>query len=110
MILLILISYDSEQVSGSVDGIAGAICPYLGTFGEQAHIDTTEYLHDLRSGEQGACATLLRVILAGKAKADLPTVVARLERFLKQAAKDSEVALKLTILRLDSKEGSLVTS
>jgi len=100
MTTLIVLIRQVDQSIVPLDGIAAAICPYLGTFGEQARIDSTESLQELRNGLHVAGATALHVTLAGTAKADFMTLTAKLERFLKQTAKDAEVVLKFELLNV----------
>ncbi len=97
--LLILIRQLDPSVV-PVEGIAAAICPYLGTFGEQARIDSTERLQELRGGLHVAGATALHVILDGTAKADFLTLAAKLERFLRQTVKDAQVDARFEIFRV----------
>jgi hypothetical protein len=94
--LLILIQ-EPEESRSTLDGITAAICPILGTFGEQAAITSTEFVRELRNGEEGAPVRVLHVSLAGTANADFQTVVLRLARFLKQAAKDADIEARFEL-------------
>lgn len=101
--LLILIR-EPENSRQVVDGIAAAICPYLGTFSEQATIATIERLREFEAGEPNGRVTQLRISLAGLARLPSATLVSKLERFLKQAAKDAEMAIKFELLHVESTE------
>jgi hypothetical protein len=97
MTTLIVLIRQLDQSIASLDGIAAAICPYLGSFGEQARIDSTERLQKLQNGLHIAGATALHVNLAGTAKADFSKLMAKLERFLQQTAKDAEVEARFEL-------------
>lgn len=97
---LIILIRQVEQSTEAVDGIAAAICPYLGSFGERACIESTEPLCELHNGSEVSCATMLRVSLAGTARVDFPDMIGKLGRFLKQTAKDSNVELRFELWRI----------
>jgi hypothetical protein len=97
MTSLLILVYQPDNSREAVDGIAAALCPYLGTFGEQARISATERLRELRRGEESAFATLLRVTLAGTARVEFSTLTGRLAKFLKQTAKDAHVEARFDI-------------
>jgi len=101
--LLILIR-ECENAREVVDGIAVAVCPYLGTFGELASITATERMRAIEGGELGCQMTLLRILLAGSARVSFATLVSKLERFLRQAAKDAEMAIKFELLQVQLAE------
>ncbi len=100
--LLIVISEPGKSRE-AVDGIAAAICPYLGTFGEQASIDSTERLRELCNGDEGPTATLLRVSLAGTARVDFSTMVGKLTRFLRRTIKDAELEVHFDLYRIEER-------
>ncbi len=101
--LLVLIR-ESENSREIVDGITAAVCPYLGTFGEQATIATIERLQVFEGGEPDGRVTLLRILLAGLARVPSATLVSKLERFLKQAAKDADMTMKFELLHVEPAE------
>ena len=101
MTTLCILIHENGQTSNPVDGIANAICPYLGACGEQASITSTERLRELRGGDEVSSATALRVTLAGAAKAEFAAVMAKLQRFLKQAAKDADADVKFELWRVE---------
>ena len=104
MTTLLILIREPEQARETIDGIAAAVCPYLGTFGQQANIESTERLRELHNGEESFSATLLRVTLAGTARTDFSRPISKLERFLKQAAKDADMAMKFELLHVEPAE------
>jgi hypothetical protein len=101
---LLVLVHEPDQARDTVDGIVNAICPYLGTFGQKSSITSTERLRELHSGEEVSSATVLRVTLAGTAKTDSASLVAKLQRFLKQTAKDADVDVKFDLWRVEVTE------
>ena len=100
MTTLIVLIRHVEELTDTVDGIVAAICPYLGSFGERATIESSEQLRELRNGSEEAPATLLRVSLAGSSRVDFADMIAKLSRFLKQTAKDSNLELKFELWKV----------
>jgi hypothetical protein len=101
MTTLIILVHEPNNSREATDGIAAAICPYLGSFAEQATIATTERLRELRNGDETSCLTMLRLTLAGTARVEFSTLVARLAKFLKQTAKDAHIDARFEIFRLE---------
>ena len=102
MTSLFIIIREPENARQVVDGIAAAVCPYLGTLGEQATIAATEHLRELRGGEETSTVTLLRVTLAGTARLEFSTLIAKLGKFLKQTAKDAEIDARFELFHLEA--------
>ncbi len=105
--MLILIR-EGEDPSPAVEGIVAAVCPYLGTFGEQATISSTEHFQALKGGEEGGSVIALRLSLAGQARVDFGFLIAKLQHFLKQTAKDADASMAFEVfcLKPTSKEAT----
>lgn len=101
MTSLLILIHEPENARDNVNRINAAVCPYLGTFGEQATIAATERLRELRNGEEATLITLLRVTLAGTARVEFSTLAARLAKFLKQTAKDADIEARFELFRLE---------
>lgn len=98
-VLLIIMNQSDE--SHTADAIIPNISTYLGTFGEQATITATERLREMVGRKDALNSTLLRVALAGTARIEFSQLVAKLERFLRTAARDADIAVNFEIFRVE---------
>lgn len=80
------------EASKQVGALVRAVCPYLQTFGCDAKLASERSFGDIRKGAHSMDATLLEVQVDGKADPESLGLLEKLERFLKQAAKDTHLA------------------
>jgi hypothetical protein len=90
---LVLFIHTPAIVPTPVDGVVAAIGPYLGTFGERSTLVVSERLEMLRGDGSDMVTTVVRITLYGEAHRDLLTLVAKLRKFLKQAAKNANAVM-----------------
>jgi hypothetical protein len=84
----------------SAKALAGAICPYLANVGcpDAQLLSVREYL-EYRGGSEQGHSTFAEISLA-EPLAEIPTVLGKLEGFLKRTAKDAGAVARFEFLVL----------
>jgi hypothetical protein len=95
--LLVLIREPIDS-GASAESIAGAICPYIETFGAAAKVVSVRRCHELRAGQRAARVALLDVEVSDGARVELAELAAKLARFFKQTARDADLDVTFEVL------------
>jgi hypothetical protein len=104
MTSLLITIHESLDAAAAGSAFVPAICPYLSALGAEAKLLSVRQFREVRAGEDSARVGAVELTLSGPAEPELAGTLVRLERFLRQLAKDTESAATFHIHVL--KEGT----